>query len=459
LALIMLIRIVLLILLWGSSLTPAAFAFISLSVVPVDGSNSLRFENMPVGGLEDRNEIHIRVNSSDGRQYQVFQRILEPVVNEKGDALNLQAMETQTLPNSNSSGTLYLQNSDHLSMGDQLLYSSSQAGESDMFMIGYFLNQGLINAVGSFRGRMIFTVRDVSGNSDQATIDIFMDASSNLKVSVKGAHDPIRIHVRSSDTTEKEADYVNLSFSGNSGQDIRIYQEVEIMPQNGSGRGLGGDVLQLDAESDDAQALRIQGLNSLRDNKTLIYSSNKDADNFVIYFLVDSGQIQQQDAGSYIGRIKYIVETSRGAQEFPIDIQCDVPPEFSISITPPPGGVNFTHVLANNPPQDKQVLVTVTSNLHKPYQVLQDLQTNMTDNQGKEFDNKYFTIQVQIPSGQEGQTNFTEFSPMETGEYPIFSSDAGGSSATFEVVYRLQGYDRMSPGNFLAPVRFSLDQK
>ncbi len=63
-----------------------------------------------------------------GSRYQVFQRILEPIVNEKGDALNLQAIETQTLTNSNSYGTLYLQNSDHLSMGDQLLYSSSQSG-------------------------------------------------------------------------------------------------------------------------------------------------------------------------------------------------------------------------------------------------------------------------------------------------------------------------------------------
>ena len=165
--------------------------------------------------------------------------------------------------------------------------------------------------------------------------------------------------------------------------------------------------------------------------RSLIYSSNKDEDNFVIYFLVNASQVQQQDAGIYSGKISYVVETDQGKQEFPIDIQCDIPPVFSVNVTAPPGGVSFTHVLANTPPQDKEVLVTVFSNLHKPYQVLQDLQTNMTNQQGKEFDNKYFTIQVEIPSGQKGQTDFTEFSPMQTGEYPIFSSDAYGQRGHF----------------------------
>ena len=154
-----------------------------------------------------------------------------------------------------------------------------------------------------------------------------------------------------------------------------------------------------------------------------------------------------------------MVETDQGRQEFPIEIQCDIPPVFTMNVTTPPGGVSFTHVLANSPPQDEEVLVTVLSNLHKPYQVLQDLQTSMTNQQGKEFDSKYFTIQVEIPPGQKGQTDFTEFSPIQTGEYPVFSSDSMGSGATFKVVYRLQGYDQMNAGNFSAPIRFSLNQK
>jgi len=442
-----------------AGLTQASWASVALSVNPVDGSNSLRFERASMAGMGNKNEIHVRVSSTNGGQYQVFQRTLDPITNEKGESLNLQAIQTQTLANSNSSGTLYLQNSDHLNMGDQLLYSSDQKGDSDNFIIGYSLDRHLMNTSGSFRGRLIFTVRGMgNASSDQAIIDVFLEAAPSLKVTVKGAHNPNRINIKGSDTSESTADFVTLSFSGNSGQDIRIYQEVETFPQNESGKELGKDVIQNDLQGD-SEGLRMTGISPLAENRTLIYSGNKAEDNLVNYFLVDTGQFQQQDAGTYVGRIKYIVETGQNTQEFLINIQTAIAPEFTMNVTTPPGGVSFTHVIANSPPQDKEVLVTVISNLHKPYQVLQDLQTSMTNNQGKEFNNKYFSLQVEIPSGQKGQTDLTEFSSVQTGECPVFSSDAAGSGATFKVVYRLQGYAQMSPGNFLAPIRFSLNQK
>lgn len=435
------------------------FAAISLSVEPVDGSNSLRFDRIPLAGGENKEEIHIRVTSTNGDRFQVFQRILDPIVNEKGDVLNLQAVESQTLPNSNSSGTLYLQNSDHWSMGDQLLYSSGQTGSSDMFIVGYSLNPQMINVGGKFRGRLIFTVRGMgNASSDQVIIDVFLETSSSLKISVKGEHDPNQIHIRGTDTSDKSADSVNFSFSGNSGQEIRIYQEMEAIPQNERDEELGRELVQLDPQGQ-TEGLRMAGLTPLVSNRTLIYSSSKSDDNFIIYFLVNAEEIQSQDAGTYRGKINYVVETNQGRQVFPIDVQMDVPPIFSLDLTQPPGGVSFTHVLVNSPPQEKEVMVTVHSNLHKPYQVLQEIQTAMTNQQGKEFESKYFTIQVQIPSDQSGRTDYVEFSPVQTGEYPVFSSDGKGSGASFEVVYRLQGYNQMSPGDFSAPIRFSLNQK
>jgi len=140
-------------------------------------------------------------------------------------------------------------------------------------------------------------------------------------------------------------------------------------------------------------------------------------------------------------------------------VQCEISPIFTINVTTPPGGVSYSRVIPNNPPQDKEVTVTVLSNLHKPYQVVQDVQSNMTNTQGKEFNSKYFTMHVEIPTGQTGQTNFTDFNSVQTGEYPVFSSNAGGSGATFTVIYRLQGYSQMEPGDFLAPIRYSLNQK
>jgi hypothetical protein len=47
---------------------------------------------------------------------------------------------------------------------------------------------------------------------------------------------------------------------------------------------------------------------------------------------------------------------------------------------------------------------------------------------------------------------------METGEYPIFSSNDAGMPAAFKVIYRLKGYPQMAGGDYTAPIRYSLNQ-
>ena len=101
------------------SLCQAAYANILISVNPVDGSNTLHFERTPIAGDGNNKEIHIHVSSSNGARYQVFQRILEPMIDEKGNSLNLQAIETATVANTNAYGNLYLQNSAPMSLSDQ----------------------------------------------------------------------------------------------------------------------------------------------------------------------------------------------------------------------------------------------------------------------------------------------------------------------------------------------------
>ena len=436
----------------------AAWADINLSVTPADGGNSIRFETVNAGNLGYKEEVHVRINSTSGK-YQVFERILQPIVNENGEILNLQAISVQALSGSNSNGTLYLQNEDHLTMGEQLLYSSSQNGSSDAFIIGYALNRSLINTSGTFRGRLLFSVRGLGNSgSDELAVDVLLHIVSNFKLTIAGDHTPNAINIKSTDLTEKAADHVNFSFSGNSGEQIRIYQELDSVPQNEMNQPLASGALQLDAAGN-GEDLKIGGISSLGPQRTLIYSGNKDADNFQIYFLVDANQIASQAAGNYTGKIRYVVETDHSRQEIPLNIQCSVSPVFTMNVSMPPGGINFSHVLPNSPPQDEEVLVTVTSNLNKPYQVMQNLDTLMTNQQGKEFNNQYFTLQVEIPAGQKGQTSFTEFSRMQTGDFPVFTSDASGSSATFKLLYRLQGYSGMSPGNFTAPIRLSLNQE
>jgi hypothetical protein len=197
---------------------------------------------------------------------------------------------------------------------------------------------------------------------------------------------------------------------------------------------------------------------SLSRSKILIYSGIVDSDDFIVYFWLDPDELQKADAGKYKGQVNYIVEAGQLQKKFTLDIDCEIQPIFTMEVSLPSQGVSFGHVVANSPAQEKEVRVVVRSNLHKPYQVVQNMSSLMTNQQGKEFDKNHFNFKVILGADQKGRTKYTDLYPVEIGEYPIYSSDGQGNSITFSVVYQLQGYFDMSSGNFVAPLKLSLNQ-
>ena len=437
----MLGRVIVIFFFGWAGLIQVCLAAASLSASPIDGGDTLRFEQMSIAGLENSKEVQIRVSSNHAKRYQVFQKVLES---------NLQVIETQVFPFSNASGTLQEQVPVHLSLKDQLLYTSSQDAQDDSFIVKYFLNNNFINTGGNLTGKIVFTLRFMDGSvPKQVGLNVLLDNSLVLNVSVTGGYEPARVNIRDFDTKIKTADFVKISFSGNKGQKVRVYQELESPLQNEMAQKMDMNALQI-APQVDKENLHVWGVSPLIVGRTFIYSSSRDEDSFLIYFLVDPNLIDAQDAGSYVGRIKYVVETNTGPQEFPMNIQCAVQPVFTMDVTMPPGGVSFSQGPVNALPQEQEVTVMVTTNLHKQYQVLQNFQ--------KDSD-KHFLMKVNILPDEQGYTDFTDFSPVRKGEYPVFYSNAQGAPTAFKVVYRLEANDKTEMGNFLVPVSFSLRLK
>jgi hypothetical protein len=432
------------------------YAGVSLSINPIEGGSGIRFDKVRQEALNRPQQIRVRVSSTNVKQYQVYQRVREPITNEKGQSLNLSAIEVVSLANSNTSGTLYLQNVDHLSHSDQLIYTSGRGGESDSFTIAYNALPDLINGNGNFRGKIVFTVRTLGGEQTESLVDFFLENESQLKASAVGSRD--RNSIRIKDTDQSKAEFVRFSFSGNGSQEINIYQELVSMLSNETGKELPLDVLKMSLQSNSGSNIRVGNGSPLSRSRTLVYSGAIDADEFGLYFLVDSEKVKQIDAGIYKGQFKYTIEAGSNRQEVIINVEYEVPPIFTIDITLPPEGMLFGHIVQSSPAQERQVLVTVNTNLHKPYQVSQVMPSLMTNEKGNAFDKKYFTFKVNLSKDQKGHTKFVEDSAVEPGEYPIYSSDAQGSPITFLVNYQLRGYFDMSPGNFVAPIKYSLNQ-
>lgn len=435
-----------------------SFADVHLSVNPADGSNNIRFDRMSAD-VENKKEVRVRVSATGGHRYQVFQRVLEPLVNERGESLDLQVVQVATLMNSNQSGTLYLQNIDRLSMGEQLIYTSGQGGESDSFVLAYVVDPTFFRNSGSFGGRILFTARSMGESSqDQVAVNISVEAQSSWKVDVSGGHAKSQVRVKDADVSAVTADFVKISFSGNTGKEVRIYQEVDGLPQNTIAQEMGADVLLFSVEAGQDQGVRVPAGSSLAKRSDLVFSGQESENDIILRFFVDPLRVATEDAGLYVGKIKYVIETNDKREEFLIDLELSIQPVFNIEVSLPPEGVSFNNVLPNAPAMEREVTVVVSTNLHRPYQVLQDLQTPMVNGKGNEIKKEYFNFKVESPSGAKTQTKFKDFSPMETGEYSIYSSDSEGSPSTFKVVYRLQGYPLISGGNFAAPIRFSLNQ-
>ena len=440
-------------------LTGPVLASVNLSVVPQDGTNDIRLKQ-GFAGLDLPKNVRVRVTSTNGNRYQVFQRVVEPLVNEKGDISDLSGLKTATEYNSNTAGTLYLNSPEPLSMGEQLLYTSGQGGDSDSFVVAYSTVPDRVTGNGNYFGKIVYTVRSTTeGSQDQQLLNLILESQNSWKVDVRGLKDPVRVSIKDSDTDPQLVDGIKVSFTGASGSSLRVYQETVVLPQDQQARELKPGVLKYLVTGSEQVLSGSAGQGRLFEHtRDQIYTGRAMSGDLIIKFLPDPDMVLLLDAGDYIGKLKYTVEADQSRQDFLIDFEMHVQPIFTMQVNMPPEGVSFRNVLATNPPEEHEITITVKTNLHKPYQLTQAFSSLLTNEKGKEIEKEHFLIKVQLPAGQKGKTKFAEFSPVEVGEYPVYASDGQGSPATFKVQYRLEGYSKMNSGNFLAPIRFSLDQ-
>ena len=321
----------------------------------------------------------------------------------------------------------------------------------------YALNPDMVKASGNYIGRMIYTVRSNDGGDGQASLTMNVQATPHWKATVSGSKASDSIIIDDKNVTEKTADFVKIAFSGNLGSEVRVYQEVATMPQSIDGTELGSDGLIFYATGQ-IDGLKAQTVSALPQNRSLLYQGSIADGAVLVYYQLNPKTLGDQAPGEYLGRIKFTVETDQGVQEYFINVKCRIQPVFTVNVTVPSDGISFEQVVPNHPAQEKVVLVTVTTNLRKPYQVTQSCQSPMTNEKGALINKEYFTQKVEMLQGAKGRTTFNDFLPVEVGDYPIYASDSKGDSAVFRITYKLHGYQGMSTGKFTAPIQYSLNQ-
>ncbi len=428
----------------------------NLSVNPMEGGNSLRFGRVDLTALVNK-EVRIRVSSSEGKQYQVFQRILEPLINERGLTLNPDGLRSYTMSGSNTAGTLYGQDQASLGYVEQLLYTSGPSGDSDSFTVVYSVDKSRINVSGNFLGKIFYTLRPIGGNAQQ---EIFLDVNLNiseekkLDLEASSGRELVRL---STQNLQDQKGYLKLAFAGNRGS-IRIYQEMEEPPRDELNHEMNLDNLRFWVEAASQSENSYRTPTRWAGKRQLVYSSQEPTDSLLINFDFDPNQIVNQKAGLYRGRMRYVVESEELNEMAHINLEAEVNPIFKLDVQYPPGGMHFSNLLPGESPQVKEIEVKVKSNLGRPYMVTQNVSTTLTNDKGEKISAEFFSMKVGMDQDISGKTDFSGFSSVPRDAVPIYFSNAKGASTSFKVMYRLAPYPGMAPGDYSTAIVYTLEE-
>lgn len=433
-----------------------ANAALNFSVNPADGGSTIRFTR---GDLSNNvtKEVRVRINSSENVQYQVYQELASSFVNERGVTIDRPVLVASILPGSSGSGTPYLSSYEPVRRGEQLLYTSSPNGMSESFTLVYNVDPQYLSDSGTFNGLIQYTLRPVGGGQTQtARANVFIDSNAELKVTAEGSAGPKLVRVDSRDKSRSA--YVNLSFNGNAGSNLRVYAEVVTYPINDLNSELDSGILKVLSEGAQHGELTYQNAVDLPRNRVQIYKSTQQSDSFSFLFKLTPDRLVELMAGSYRGVIRFTFETDREVKNFDIDIDIKVSPLFEIGLSFPQGPVSFNGIVPGSDPQIKVVDVDVKSNLGRPYVVKQRVGDLLVNDKGQAIPKKYFVFRQDVDDKSPGRPANSDFKPVSPGESEIFYSDSKGSPARFKVYYRLSPFSEMTAGDYKTSIVFDLGE-
>ncbi len=436
--------------------TTRANATLDFSVVPVNGGADLRFTRGDLGSNIGK-EVRIRVTSSDNVQYQVFQQIISPFTNERGVTLNRPVLEANVAQGSNTAGIIYLPSFEPVNAAEQLLFTSSPSGQSDSLTIVYRVNTALLSDSGSFNGQILYTVRPIGGGQRQsAQTTVFIESNSDLTVDLESSngHNLVRIDT----SRESSSSFVNLSFSGNLGGSVKVYQEVVRYPVDDLNLELASGILSTVSSGGQQGQLSFQSPAEIPRNRELIYKSDQQSDSFSVKFFLAPEKLLLQKAGSYHGLVHYTVETETMQKDFDVDVDISIAPIFEIIMDFPQGPMNFANILPGQKPVLKEVNVKVKTNLGRPYSVIQHLPDLLTNEKAESVPGKYFMYKVQTTSDSTAVNSAVDFVPVPKGDKEILTSDSKGSPEEFKVFYQLSPFEGMHAGDYRSEIKYSLGE-
>ncbi|UCC95735.1 MAG: hypothetical protein JSW40_03030, partial [Candidatus Omnitrophota bacterium] len=204
-------------------------------MLPVEGGTSLRFGRVRQQEGVSK-ELRVRVTSGQAQQYQVRQRLLEDLRNERGQTLSRDAVTFYTLRGSNAHGTLYQDTPFGLDTMERVIYTSSVQGNSDSFIIVYHVDGSKLNVSGNFFGRILYTLIPLGGGQQQQVIfNVYLNADSDFTITTESSsHRTNKLFLMPK--RDQIQGFVKMHIKGTLGRAYQLVQRIQAPFMNENGK-------------------------------------------------------------------------------------------------------------------------------------------------------------------------------------------------------------------------------
>ncbi|MFH0917529.1 MAG: hypothetical protein V1830_00165 [Candidatus Omnitrophota bacterium] len=440
-----------------------AFAAFDLSYLLDEGGYRLEFDRISFS-----RGITFTTANDTGSRYEIRQRIETPLRNRDNPSATIgNNFVVRGLRGSNRFGDLRLPSGDIAVRNDELIYVSSPAGDADSFTLVY----GIINtqevAPGYYTGRISLILNPINSAQQPVTkiIEVYVNIPNDggsLSVSVAAAEGASAIILNPAQTNDlRGAANAVVTINGTFNGPFRIMQMLPAPIQSQEGKFIDNDNLRFNIP--DAQiGVAINQPTPVSNNIQTIYSSRPDGScdkAFTIaYSLADPLSLV---AGNYRSRLQYLLESSgKQINLGALDLEIRQERVFEISISPQDQrySIDFANLKPSDGPRLNEVLIEVKSNLGRPYQVTQNVLSELASSTGDKIPSKYFSLQTLAASNTKGNLKVADKISVEKGSLLLFISDANGSADQFKVIYELTCPADLRAGNYSSSITYTLTE-
>ncbi len=447
----------------GIFLLPAYSAF-DLSYTFDQGGNRLEFDRSNFSRAITFSVLNDVVNN----RYEIRQRIESPLRNRDNPSITIgNNFVVRGFRGSNKSGDLRIPTGDIRVRNDELIYISNTAGAADSFTLVYAIaNSGEITP-GYYTGRISLVLNPIGSAQSPVTkvIEVYVsipEDSGSLSVSVAPAEGASSIILNPSGRDDlRQAANAVVTINGTFNGPFRIMQMLPQPIQSGEGKLISSSNL-LFSVPDAKVGVAINQPTALSSNIQTIYSSRPDgsADKaFTIsYSLADPLGLV---AGNYRSRIQYLLESAgKQINLGALDLEIRQDRIFEIDISPQDQrySIDFANLKPSEGPRINEVLIGVKTNVGRPYQITQNILSELVSSDGGKIPPEYFSLQTLAVNDTRGSLKARDKIPVGKGNLLLFISDANGSTDKFKVVYELICPADLKAGNYSSRITYTLTE-